>query len=95
MMNQEEYHEIEGVRKLLLHQKPCKILVKLGDQDSYASQLSVEVDATYSHTVKILQRMEKAELVEFEKQGRKKIVSLTEKGERHADILTPLFRVPV
>jgi len=51
----------------------------------YGSVLAKEVDCTYSHTVKILQEMEKAELVSFEKQGRIKTISLTENGVKVAE----------
>ena len=46
----------------------------------YASSLAKMVDCTYSHVVKILQQMEKAGLVNFEKQGRLKLLTLTKKG---------------
>ena len=49
--------------------------------DIYASSLAKVVDCTYSHVVKILQEMQKAGLILFEKQGRLKILKLTKKGE--------------
>ena len=50
----------------------------------YASNLAKEVDCTYSHVVKILQEMQKAGLVTFEKQGRLKVLTLTKKGQEVA-----------
>ena len=52
--------------------------------DLYASSLAKIVDCTYSHVVKILQEMQKAGLVSFEKQGRLKVLTLTKKGEEIA-----------
>jgi predicted transcriptional regulator len=43
--------------------------------------VSKEVDCTYSHTVKLLDELEKLNLVTFKKQGRIKIIELTEDGE--------------
>ena len=51
----------------------------------YGSLLAKEVDCTYSHAVKILQEMEKAKLVDFEKQGRIKMIKLTENGNKIAE----------
>ena len=50
----------------------------------YASNLAKSVDCTYSHVVKILQQMQKSGLVNFDKQGRLKLLSLTKKGEEIA-----------
>jgi DNA-binding MarR family transcriptional regulator len=51
----------------------------------YASSLAKEVDCTYSHVVKILQQMEKAGLVSFNKTGRLKLLTLTKKGSEIAE----------
>lgn len=84
----------EELKYMFIHEKPVRILVKLqSPQEYYASALSTEIDATYSHTVKILQRMQEHELVEFEERGRKKIVTLTEKGKKIAEVLRELLQV--
>jgi len=51
----------------------------------YGSVLAKEVDCTYSHAVKILQEMEKAKLVMFEKHGRIKNIKLTDIGTKVAE----------
>ena len=63
------------------------MLVNLLNKNSeiYASSLAKNVDCTYSHVVKILQEMQKAGLVSFEKQGRLKVLTLTKKGEEVAN----------
>lgn len=82
-----------SLEDMFLHSKPARILVKLDDQstENYASALSTEVDATYSHTVKILQRMEDMNLVSFQEVGRKKMVELTSRGEKLAVIISRLI----
>lgn len=69
--------------------KPAMTLVALrkSTRNRYGSILAKEVDCTYSHAVKILQEMEKAKLVEFEKQGRIKVIKLTENGNRVAEYI--------
>lgn len=62
--------------------KPVMILLTLKNDNSdvYASTLAKKIDCTYSHVVKLLQQMEKAALVRFEKHGRLKILTLTKDG---------------
>jgi predicted transcriptional regulator len=63
-------------------EKPAMMLVNLKNATSevYASSLAKQVDCTYSHVVKILMEMQKADLVAFKKQGRLKIITLTKNG---------------
>ncbi len=72
---------------VFFRKKPAMILVALRKnvRNRYGSILAKEVDCTYSHAVKILQEMEKARLVTFEKQGRIKTIALTENGNRIAE----------
>ncbi len=67
--------------------KPAMMLVALrsSNRSRYGSILAKEVDCTYSHAVKILQEMETAKLVEFEKNGRIKTIKLTDTGHRVAE----------
>lgn len=73
----------EKVFNIFFREKPAMMLVTLLNKtnDIYASSLAKQVDCTYSHVVKILQEMNKAGLINFEKQGRLKILTLTKKGE--------------
>ena len=85
---------MKDLKKVFLHLKPAKILVglKRGKKPKYASILSKEADCTYSHTVKILNTLEEHGLIEFEKQGRRKIINLTEEGEDMAYDMESLLR---
>jgi len=83
----EKKKEKKDIFEVFFRRKPAMILVALrkGVKNRYGSVLAKEVDCTYSHAVKILQEMEKAKLVSFEKQGRIKTIKLTENGDRIAD----------
>ena len=77
---------------VFVREKPAMMLVNMLNSNSevYASTLSKTVDCTYSHVVKILQEMEDAGLVNFQKTGRLKILKLTKKGEdvaKHIDAI--------
>ena len=78
---------LKDIFEVFFRKKPAMILVALrkGGKNRYGSVLAKEVDCTYSHAVKILQEMEKAKLVDFEKQGRIKTIKLTPNGDRIAD----------
>ncbi|RJQ17000.1 hypothetical protein C4573_02980 [Candidatus Woesearchaeota archaeon] len=67
---------------VFFREKPAMMLVNLlnANSEMYASTLAKSVDCTYSHIVKILQEMQKAGIVSFQKQGRLKILTLTPKG---------------
>jgi predicted transcriptional regulator len=70
------------LKEVFLHGKPARILVgiKRGQDSKYASVLSREANCTYSHTVKILNTFKEHGLIEFEKEGRKKLIELTDEG---------------
>lgn len=76
---EDENRELED---LFLREKPAKILIalKTAKNPLYATLLSKDADCTYSHTIKILDVMERTGLVEFSKEGRIKTVTLTNSG---------------
>ncbi len=67
---------------VFFREKPAMMLVELKNANSnvYASVLAKQIDCTYSHVVKILQEMQKADLIHFKKEGRLKLLELTKKG---------------
>ncbi len=77
---------------VFFREKPAMMLVELKNADSqvYASVLAKQIDCTYSHVVKILQEMQKAELINFKKEGRLKLLELTRKG---SDIANHIERI--
>lgn len=68
---------------VFFREKPAMMLVGLYNAKGaiYASSLAKTIDCTYSHVVKILQEMERAGLINFEKEGRLKLLTLTKSGE--------------
>lgn len=72
---------------VFFREKPAMMLVflKNSKNDVYASSVAKKIDCTYSHVVKILQEMEKAALIRFEKTGRLKLLTLTKKGQEIAE----------
>jgi predicted transcriptional regulator len=68
---------------VFFREKPAMMLVTLltATHEHYASSLAKVVDCTYSHIVKILNEMQKADLITFKKSGRLKVLKLTKKGE--------------
>ena len=74
--------DVPEIFNVFFREKPSLMLVHLknSEMDVYASSLAKKIDCTYSHVVKILQEMEKHELINFDKQGRLKLLTLTKKG---------------
>lgn len=72
---------------IFFREKPAMMLVGLKNAkgEVYASSLAKQIDCTYSHVVKILQEMEKSGLINFEKQGRLKLLTLTKQGSDVAE----------
>ena len=77
----------DAIFNVFFREKPAMMLVALNSSktDIYASSLAKQIDCTYSHVVKILQEMSDAGLINFEKQGRLKLLTLTKKGQEVAD----------
>jgi len=85
--------EGRGITNLLLHEKPAGIILSLRDKEKkYPTVLSKENDCTYTHTLKILEELRDYGLVEFDKDGRIKYVTLTELGQDVAHELEGLIR---
>jgi len=80
--------------KLFLRPKPVDLLLCLQNtsENMYPSMLAKEANCTYSHTVHLLQKMEKMKLVKFEKKGRLKLVSLTDKGAKIANFFKDILK---
>ena len=70
-----------NLSKLFLRLKPVNIVTSLKRGPKYATQISKDVDCTYSHVVKLLEELEDLGLVSFKKQGRIKVIELTEDGQ--------------
>lgn len=94
MLKHAKFWSKDEGQDILVRDKPVALLLCLlkGDQNNYPSQLAKDAECTYSHTVHLLQKFEKYKLVVFEKQGRLKLVALTKKGRKIAELLKDLDR---
>ncbi len=71
----------EELRDLFLNQRPAQILLELQpDQSTYAKKIRDNIDTTYAHVTKILDRMNNQDLINKEKNGRRNELTLTGKG---------------
>ncbi len=77
----------DKIFNVFFREKPAMMLVNLKNakDEIYASSLAKQIDCTYSHVVKVLQEMERSGLINFEKQGRLKLLTLTKKGQDVAE----------
>ncbi|MEK6864721.1 MAG: winged helix DNA-binding protein [Nanoarchaeota archaeon] len=87
--------KIKEMFDVFFRAKPANLLVELRKQgkNKYGSVLAKDVNCTYSHAVKILQDMERARLVNFEKNGRIKTIELTEEGHRVAEFIEKIKEI--
>ncbi|MFC1801706.1 winged helix DNA-binding protein [Nanoarchaeota archaeon] len=85
----------KNIFDVFFREKPAMMLIELKNHNSeiYASVLAKQVDCTYSHVVKILQEMSKADLVAFKKQGRLKLLELTKKGREIAKFIESIKNI--
>lgn len=80
------------IKEFFLQEKPSDMIVLLRKQGtSYAGELSESANTTYSHAVKVMNRMKEAGLVQCSKRGRKKEYRLTKKGACIADSLESMM----
>lgn len=84
---QSDQNEYENI---FLKEKPCKILIEVNNPQTgnYPSEIAKATGCTYSHTVRLIQRMEEKNLLTSKKKGRRKMLELTEKGKKVAKSLS-------
>lgn len=63
------------------------------DEELYTLQISRDVELTYSHTSKSVNKLEDKGFLKREKKARKSIISLTDEGEKVAEKLHELNQV--
>lgn len=78
----------------LTNEIPCKALMHLSDTgESFSQRMVRDIDTTYAHNIKTVNRLESRGLLRSNKEGRKRMLELTEKGERVAEAVENLFDV--
>ena len=84
----------QNISEFLIKEMPCKALLHLYDkEESFSQRLARDIDTTYAHTVKTVNRLEEKGLIQSRKEGRKRISEITEKGEKVAEAVENLFEV--
>ncbi|MGV8176886.1 MAG: DUF6293 family protein [Candidatus Bilamarchaeaceae archaeon] len=75
-----------------LREKPARIIVALRSKEKeyYMSELARETGVSFVYLSKILPGLEAKGLVKMEKQGKKQMVRLTEKGAEIANLIEDL-----
>ena len=83
------------MKEIFLNEKPVMALVTIrkSREEIYGSIISRKIDTTYAHAVKIISQMEDEGLLQSEKQGRKKILTLTDKGKRYSDLFIEMLEL--
>jgi len=77
----------------LFKRKPLKILLLLlQDKQWYPSLLARESDQSYVHATKIISLLEGIDIVSSELTGKKRMIKLTEKGEKIARALEEITK---
>ena len=80
--------------RLLFREKPLQVLLALKNTETpwHVSKLARQSDTTYVHLVQLLPKMQEQGWIKMEKKGKKRMVTLTEKGMGIAQLLEELKR---
>ncbi|MBN2518186.1 MAG: winged helix-turn-helix transcriptional regulator [Candidatus Altiarchaeota archaeon] len=83
--------ETDDLLSFFMQDKPVKILLETQKNGkTYPADISKALAATYSHIVRVIQKLEEMGLITSEKQGRTKYITLTESGQNVAHHLSGL-----
>lgn len=70
-----------------------RVLICISERINFTSKIAKEIDATLSHVIGLISGLIKEGFVEGEHVGRKKIITLTEKGRRTQELLMELKKL--
>jgi DNA-binding MarR family transcriptional regulator len=78
--------------ELYLKEKPVKALLMIYNKngETFCREISEQIDSTYAHTVKIVSKFKDLGVLNTRDRGRKKMLSLTDKGRKQARLLNEL-----
>jgi len=93
IMAEEKAEKLEVIPELIFKPKQLLIILALKDstQGWYISTLAKAANATYVHTCNFLKECEKRGITTSEKHGKIKMVKLTERGIKIADMLNSAY----
>lgn len=74
---------------LILRDKPSKIFIALKDPNTqwYLSKIAKNTGTTYMFVTHLISNLQKSGFVTLETKGKKRMIKLTEKGEKVANLL--------
>ncbi len=76
----------------LLRDKPAKVFLLLKSRPAYLSEIAKETGTTYVYITNLVKALQQKGLVSIQSAGKKKTVSLTEKGKEVANAMEELRR---
>lgn len=76
-----------------IRERPASVLLLLRDNSRtwYISSISRETGLTYLHTMNVLSQYYNLGIIDYRKEGRKKIVILTDKGKVISSLLSQII----
>lgn len=77
---------------LIMNRKQIEILANLETSKSIA-ELNKKVNITYSHLLKVMYLYQKEGIIETQKQGRVRMLNLTEKGKQLCEAILNLIKI--
>jgi len=87
--------QMNELSNLYLKEKPVKALIMMrqSDGETFCREISEDIESTYAHTVKIISEFKDLGVVNTRTKGRRKMLSLTEAGEKQADLLVKMVEL--
>ena len=76
----------------LLRDKPAKVFSLLKGRPAYLSEIAKETGTTYVYVTNLVKMLQQRGLVAVQAAGKKKTVTLTEKGKEAANAMEELRR---
>jgi predicted transcriptional regulator len=90
----EDVEKEKNMKRLFFHIKPVSILILLLQDKKWSiSELARESKQTYVYATKVIRALEKNNIVNISKEKKKKIVKLTEKGEKIAKMIDEMMKL--
>jgi len=84
--------ELERLLSSAVTHRILRILYKNDGKVLNISKIAKLIDGTYSHVVRTMAMLEKTGLIDYEITGRSKLIRLTDKGKRIAELITQIYR---
>jgi len=67
------------------------MIAAIDNKEMFKSEIAKEIDNTYSHVVNVCKSLQRKGLTKETKEGRKQIITLTEKGKQTAEAIKKIL----